>query len=219
MKLVIQLVLWVVIIFLGYLVFNAIYGPVQFENVKERRYAKVVERLKDIRDAQLAHEEVTGTYAKDFDALISFVDTAEFVILQRRDTTVLDEEYQKTYGVDQYMDIVLVDTLGYTPVKDSLFKDDRYKQMMKVPVQGIDANFEMDAGFVMKRESRLPVFEAKVNKEVVLHDQDPDLVMQEKQVVSVDGVNGAYISLGSMEDVKTTGNWPQIYDTNDQRNQ
>lgn len=218
MKLVIQLVLWVVIIFLGYLVFNAIYGPVQFDNIKERRYAKVVDRLKVIRDAQLAHEEVTGRYAKDFDALISFVDTAEFVILQRRDTTVLDEEYQKAYGVDQYMDIVLVDTLGYRSVKDSLFKDDSYKQMMKVPVQGVDANFEMDAGTVMKRENRIPVFEAKVSKDVVLYDQDPDLVMQEKQVVSVDGVNGAYISLGSMEEVKTTGNWPQIYDTNDPNN-
>ncbi len=218
MKLVIQLVLWVVIIFLGYLVFNAIYGPVKFENLKEKRYAKVVDRLKDIRDAQEAYQEVTGNYAKDFDALIRFIDTAEFVRVQRRDTTVLDVEYQKAYGVDQYMDIVLVDTLGYTPVRDSLFKDDRHKQLMKVPVNGVDANFEMDAGFVMKRDSRLPVFEAKVDKKVLLHDQDPDLVMQEKQVVSVDGVNGPYISVGSMEEVTTKGNWPQIYDTPTENN-
>lgn len=214
MKLVIQLVLWVVIIFLGYLVFNSIYGVDQFNKLKEKRYLKVVERLKDIRDAQLAHQEVTGVFAEDFEGLIRFIDTAEFVNTQRRDSTVLDVEYQKAYGVDQYKDIVIVDTLGYTSVKDSLFKDDRYKQMMKVPVEGVDAEFEMDAGFVVKNDNKIPVFEAKVDKSIVLHDQDKDLVAQEKQVVSVDGVNGAYISLGSMEEVKTTGNWPTIYDTN-----
>ena len=48
MKLVIQLVLWIVIIFLGYLIFNAIYEPIQFNKVKEKRYAKVIENLRDI---------------------------------------------------------------------------------------------------------------------------------------------------------------------------
>ncbi len=211
MKLIIQLLLWVVIIFLGYLVFNSVYEPIQFNKIKEKRYAKVIERLEDIRAAQIAHQEVTGRYAKDFDDLIRFIDTAEFVLTQRRDTTVLDVEYQKTYGVDQLKDIVLIDTLGYASVKDSLFKDGRYKNMRKVPVEGIDAEFEMDAGTVVKRENRLPVFEAKVDKAVVLHDQDRDLVLQEKQVVSVDQVNGPYISVGSMEDVTTAANWPDAY--------
>src|SRR5690606_529102 len=211
MKLIIQLVLWVVIIFLGYMVFNSVYGPVKFNQVKERRYAQVIERLQDIRAAQLAHQEVTGSYAKDFPSLISFLDTAQFVLTQRRDTTVLDEEYRRTYNVDQYVDRVIVDTLGYASVKDSLFKDDRHRQMMKVPVRGVDAEFEMDAGTVVKNDTRLPVFEVKVDKAVVLHDQDRDLVLQEKQVVSVDQVNGPYIQIGSMEEVKNTGNWPQSY--------
>lgn len=211
MKLIIQLVLWVVIIFLGYMVFNSVYGPVKFNQVKERRYAQVIERLQDIRAAQIAHQEVTGTYAKDFPSLISFLDTAQYVLTQRRDTTVLDEEYRKTYNVDQYVDRVIIDTLGYASVKDSLFKDSRHKQMMKVPVKGVDADFEMNAGTIVKNETRLPVFEVKVDKAVVLHDQDKDLVLQEKQVVSVDQVNGPYIQIGSMEEVKNTGNWPQSY--------
>nr|WP_316928106.1 hypothetical protein [Gillisia marina] len=96
MKLVIQLVLWIVIIFLGYMVFNAVYEPIQFNKVKEKRYAKVIDRLKDIRTAQLAHQEITGTFEKDFDKLIRFIDTAEFTLTQRRDSTVLDEEYKKS---------------------------------------------------------------------------------------------------------------------------
>tara|TARA_R100000935_G_C2777860_1_gene140414 strand:+ start:69 stop:725 length:657 start_codon:yes stop_codon:yes gene_type:complete len=212
MKLVIQLVLWVVIIFLGYLVFNAVYEPIQFNKLKEKRYTKVIERLMDIRAAQLAHQDVTGKYAKDFDGLIKFIDTAEFVVVQRRDTTVMDVEYRKAFGVDKYMDIVLIDTLGYASVKDSLFKgNDRYKQMAKVPVDGVDAEFEMDAGTILKNDNTFPVFMVRVDKSVVLHDQDKDLVMQEKQVVSVDQVNGPYISVGSMEDVNTTANWPDSY--------
>lgn len=211
MKLIIQLVLWVVIIFLGYLVFNAVYEPVKFNKVKEKRYAQVIERLQDIRAAQIAHQEVTGTYAKDFPSLISFLDTAEYVLTQRRDTTVLDQEYKRTFGVDQYKDIVLVDTLGNASVKDSLFKDGRYKQMMNVPIEGVEKQFEMDAGTVVKNDNRLPVFEVKVDKSVILHDQDKDLVAQEKQVMSVDGVNGAFLRVGSMEEVNTNGNWPQSY--------
>ncbi|MFO7719783.1 MAG: hypothetical protein R6W85_05005 [Gillisia sp.] len=215
MKLVIQLLLWIVIIFLGYLVFNSVYDPIQFNKVKEKRYAKVIERLKDIRAAQLAHQEITGTFEKDFDKLVRFIDTAEFVVTQRRDSTVLDEEYRKAFGVDRQKDIIIIDTLRYASVKDSLFKNaDRYKNMMFVPIDGVEAKFEMDAGTVTKNNNRIAVFEAKVNKSVILHDQDKDLIMQEKQVVSVDGVNGAFLRVGSMEEVNTTGNWPTVYGNN-----
>ncbi len=199
---------------MGYLVFNSVYDPIQFNKVKEKRYAKVIERLKDVRAAQLAHQEITGTFAKDFDNLVTFIDTAEFVLTQRRDSTILDEEYRKAFGVDRQKDIVIIDTLGYASVKDSLFKKSDYKEMMFVPVDGVDAKFEMNAGSVTKNDNKIPVFEAKVNKSIILHDQDKDLVMQEKQVVSVDGVNGAFIRVGSMEEVNTTGNWPTVYGSN-----
>ena len=213
MKLVIQLLLWIVIIFLGYLVFNAVYDPIQFNKVKEKRYSKVIDRLKDIRAAQLAHQEITGSFEKDFDGLIKFIDTAEFVLTQRRDTTYLDEEYRKAYGVDKLKDDYVIDTLGYASVKDSLFKNsDRYKKMMIIPVEGVDAKFEMSAGTLVKNDSKIPVFEVKVPKKILLFDQDKDLIMQEEQVVSVEGVNGPFITLGSMEEIKTEGNWPRAYD-------
>ncbi len=215
MKLVIQLLLWIVIIFLGYLVFSAVYEPIQFNKVKEKRYAKVIERLVDIRAAQLAHKTVTGRYEKDFDKLVRFIDTAEFVLTQRRDTTYLDAEYRKAYGVDRYKDDIVIDTLGTASIKDSLFKNsDRYKEMMNVPVEGVNAKFEMNAGTILKNDVSFPVFEAKVNKGVILNDRDKDLVMQEKQVVSVESVNGEFIKVGSMEEVNTNGNWPKVYGGN-----
>ncbi len=58
----------------------------------------------------------------------------------------------------------------------------------------------------------MPVFEVKVAKEVILHDQDKDLIKIEKETVSVDGVNGPTIILGSLTEVSTNGNWPTIFD-------
>ena len=212
MKLVIQLVLWIVIIFLGYLVFNSVYQPIKFNEVKEARYAKVIENLIDIRNAEMAHRSVTGEFEGDWDNLVSFLDTAQFTLTQRRDTTVMDEEYRATYGVDRRIEIVVIDTLGYKSVKDSLFKgSDRYKTMMNVPIKGVNEKFKLDAGTVVKNDNNIPVFQAWISKDVILYDQDKDLINQEKQIVGVDDVNGPFISVGSMEEVKTSGNWPQVY--------
>lgn len=81
--------------------------------------------------------------------------------------------------------------------------------MMNVP--NTDAQFEMQAGLLEQNDLKIPVFEASVKKSVILHDQDKDLIAQENQVVSVDGVNGDALKVGSMEEVKTNGNWPKTY--------
>ena len=54
----------------------------------------------------------------------------------------------------------------------------------------------------------------KVKKEAkeILEGLDKDLINQEQQVVSVEGVNGAFVKVGSLEEVDTSGNWPKIYD-------
>ena len=216
MKLVIQLVLWAIIGLLGYLLFNSIYGPIQFNKVKEARYAQVIESLRDIRAAQLAHQEITGKFANDFPGLVRFVDTAQFAITQRRDTSYADVEKNKAFGLDEgyFIEETLIDTLGFASVKDSLFKgSDRYKTMSTVPVEGINAEFEMQSGTIEKNDLKLAVFEAKVAKNVILADLDKDLLIQENQVVSVDGVNGSHIKVGSMNEVNTNGNWPKNYDT------
>ncbi|TRO66313.1 hypothetical protein [Christiangramia sabulilitoris] len=217
MRFVIQILLWLVIIFLAYLTFNAVYEPIQFNKIKEKRYAKVIKNLKDIRSAELAHKEVTGKFQGNWDSLVKFLDTAEFAITQRRDTTFLDEEYKKTYGVDQYIESVVIDTLGFVPVKDSLFKgnEERYRTMMNIPIEGVDGTFDLEAGTILKGENKIPVFEVKVAKARILNDQDRTLVLQENEIQSVDDVNGRYISVGSMSEVNTSGNWPKVYGDNE----
>ena len=217
MRFVIQIFLWIVIIGLAYLTFNAVYEPLQFNKVKERRYSKVIDRMKDIQAAELAHQEITGEFQGDWDKLAQFLDTAQFAITQRRDTVVLDEEYRKTYGVDKNIEKVIIDTLGYSSVKDSLFGGDseRLKNMRYIPVEGVDKEFDLDAGFITKGSNKIPVFEAKVAKSAILYDQDRELILQENEIISVDDVNGRYIQVGSMEEVKTAGNWPKVFGDNE----
>ena len=211
MKKALLAVLWILIVFFGYKLFNSVYEPIQFNKVKTTRYTDVIKNLKDIGNAQVAHKSVHGVYAENFEGLVSFVDTAQYVIVEKRDSSYL--EYDRTYRIDMLREVQIVDTLGYVSVKDSLFGDsDHYKNMMRVPVKGIDTTFTMKADIVDKNGYQVPVFEVSVSKDLVLHDQNPYLLEQEKATVSVDGVNGPAIILGSLTEVSTNGNWPTIYD-------
>lgn len=209
-KPVLNLVLWSFIIYLAYITFMSVYGEIQFNQLKKERYQIVIERLIDVRDAQLAHKEVTGKYAGTFDSLVRFIDTAQVAITQRRDSTYVDEELTKRYGgVETYATTVVVDTLGYYSVKDSLFAGKDYKGINIVGIGKDGATFKLKAGQL----DNIPVFEASVDKSVILDGEDPNLIAKEKQVVSVDGVNGPALKVGSMEEIKTVGNWPKNYAT------
>jgi hypothetical protein len=210
---VIMIVLWIGIFALGYATFMSIYKPILFNQEKDKRYAEVIKNLEDIRDAQLAHKTVTGKFAGNWDHLVKFIDTAKFTLTQRRDSSVVDKELTRRYGgVETFKDIVIIDTLGTKAVKDSIFKNsDRYKTMMNVPVGEPGAKFKLQAGYLEQNSINIPVFEASVKKDVILFDQPKELVSQENQVLSVEAVNGDAIKVGSMDEIKTIGNWPKTY--------
>ena len=211
MKLALQAVLWILAIFFSYKIYDSINGPINFNKTKNERYAVVINKLKLIRKAQIAHKDVKGIYSNNFDSLVKFIDDGIFTLIQKRDSSYM--EYDRTYRIDMLREVVVVDTLGFVPVKDSLFKDSNaYKNFATVPVEGIDATFDINADIIDKNGYRVPVFEVKVAKDVILHDQDKDLIKIENETVSVDGVNGPTIILGSLTEVSTNGNWPTIFD-------
>ena len=214
MKLGIQVVLWIASIFFAYKIYDAISGPIRFNQVKNERYAKVIDRMKDIRKAQIAHKDVKGVYANNFDSLVKFIGEGIFTLVEKRDSSYL--EYDRTYLIDMLREVVVIDTLGFVPVKDSLFREsDQYKQMAFVPIQGIqDSMFKIKAEVINKNGYKVPVFEVKISKNTLLFDQNEDFVKQENETVSVDGVNGPEIVLGSLTNVSTNGNWPTIFDAN-----
>jgi len=215
-KPVLNIVLWVLIAFLGYQTYMSIYTPILFNQEKTKRFSQVIKNLIDIRDSELAYKQVNGKFTDNFDELVTFIENGKYTIIQRRDSSVIDNELTKRFGVDTFKDIVIVDTLGHVSVKDSLFKNStRYKTMMNVPVGKEGAKFELKAGFISQSDTKIPVFEASVKKNVILEGQDADMIATENQVVSVDGVNGDTLKVGSMTEVNTNGNWPKTYGSNE----
>lgn len=208
---IITYVLYFLSIILVFQIYNSIDAPIEFNKVKNERYQKVIERLKDIRNAQVAFKSVNGIYSDNFDSLVNFIETGQFTIIEKRDSSYM--QYDRVYRIDMLREVIVVDTLGFVSVKDSLFKNDnRYKDLALVPIDGIDEKFSIKADIIDKNGYNVPVFEVKVSKDVILYDQNKDLLMQEKETVSVDGVNGPALVLGSLEDVSTNGNWPTTFD-------
>ncbi|MEX0312982.1 MAG: hypothetical protein AB3N18_02305, partial [Allomuricauda sp.] len=151
-------------IFLGYKIYQSINAPIEFNKVRKERFSEVISKLKDIRDSQDAYKTVNGRFASNFKSLIQFVDTGSYTITQQKDSSFM--RYNKVYQIDLQVDTVVVDTLGFVKVKDSLFKnDDRYKTMMNVPFAQGGETFEMKADIIDKSGYRAPVFEAKVKKD------------------------------------------------------
>ena len=211
MKTILQIVLWIVCGLLAFMIYKSVNGPIDFKKVRTERFQAVIDKLKDIRDSQEAYRSVNDKYAGNFESLIKFIDTGSYTITQQRDSSFM--RFDRVYQIELQVDTIVIDTLGFVKVKDSLFKnDDSYKNMMDVPYAQNNEKFELKADIIDKSGYRAPVFEAKVKKDVVMYDQPSDLMAQENARNSVEEVNGEFIKVGSLVDVSTNGNWPPIYD-------
>ena len=217
MKTAIKVVLYAVSLVLAYLIYLSVMAPINFNKIREERFSAVIEKLKDIRDAQVAYKTVNGKFASDFETLIAFVDTGVYTITQQKDSSFM--RYNRAYRIDMQVDTVVVDTLGTVAVKDSLFKSDNsYKNLFAVPYAQNGERFEMKADIINKQGFDAPVFMASVKKDVVLYDQPKDLLSRENAHNSIEEVNGTTIKVGSLTDVSTSGNWPSIYDKKKKNN-
>ena len=189
----------------AYFVYHAIMEPVRFDKQRDERYKAAVAKLIQIRDAEIAYKTINGRFTGDFQTLFQFLDTAAFVLTSRRDTAF--QVYDKVYRIDKQVDSVIVDTLGFQSVKDSLFPDYDYHQLETVPfTQG--AKFELKAGRLEKNAMLNPVFYARVNKRVLLSGLDAQRI-EEDIIAPTVAVQGAYLQVGDLKKVTTSGNWPK----------
>ena len=99
----------------GYLI-NSIKTSIDEEERISTMEAKIIEKLKLIRNAQIAFESVKGQYTSDWDQLINFIDSGNIYLIQRREETILLE-----YGAEETT--LYLDTIGSISVIDSLFSN------------------------------------------------------------------------------------------------
>ncbi len=204
---VISIVLYAIVGILAYLSYQGIMNPIKFKKEKEKRYSEVIDNLKLIRDAQAAHKKVTGHFAKKGEDLIVFIDTAKFAITEDKNMVRQIDLGGGITGEEEYL---VTDTIGYSDVRASFVGKD-YKGMMDVP--GTNKKFNMEVSQVKKAHGDMrDVYLVKVDKADVLNGLDPDLINLEKKAEANDEVKGEFISVGSLSDVSTNGNWPPKYD-------
>ncbi len=196
MKRVIQILLAIVIVALAYLVYDSIMKPVRFEQEKNFRTGLVVERLKNIRSAQIVYKSQNGTFAGDFDTLIDFIKNKEIPVVK-----MIPDPNDTTFSRS------ILDTIGFVPVVDSLYKNPNFiaENIRFVPKsEGVE--FEMSVGFIERSNIKVPVFEVKAPNMVFLKglDEQTILNMNDKQES-----NNLYpgLKVGSLIEASTDGNW------------
>ncbi|MCB0397328.1 MAG: hypothetical protein KDD36_11770 [Flavobacteriales bacterium] len=178
MKFVIKIVLIVTILLLGYYLVEVIAEPIRFNKEKEKRYAQVIQRLKDIRTAQFAYKSVNQKYADSFDKLLNFIQKDSFMVIY----SVGDIEDSLAVAAGQ----VIRDTT-FMAVKDSLLGGTSYPfdSLQYVPFTN-GSKFSLAAGEIEMSGLKVSVFEAV--------DTDP----YDKYDV---------LRVGSLTEASTNGNW------------
>ena len=194
-----------------YLIYKSIQTPIEFARESKARYAKVIAVLKDIRKSEEAYEAVNKTYTNSFDELEKFIENGQFYITTQRDTSWT--EFDKHFKIDVLKQNVVTDTIGKVLVKDSLFQgSDRYKQMASVTIGDRTIPIKIETGVITREnEVKFPVFEVKISKKDILEGLDEEEIEKELQKVGVNDIKGPYVSVGSMTEVSSSGNWPSYY--------
>ncbi len=196
--------------YLVYLIYNGIMEPIKFNKEKKVRYAKVIEKLKLIRDAEIKYKEAKGVYSKDKNQLIQFIENDSLALIR---TTNVPKTIQLGGGITKEISVKQIDTSGYEPASKYFVGKD-YKGMFKVP--GTDKEFEIATSEIEKVTGLfVPVFEAKTDKQSILKGLNKSLVKQELEAIETDQIKGPHVSVGSLEEVSTGGNWPPFYDKAD----
>ncbi len=199
MKTALQILLLAAIVVLSYLVYESIMNPIRFNREKDKRYAKTIERLKDIRTAQLAYRSEKNQFTGSFDTLINFIKYDSFSVIKQIGS--MDDSIAVAKG------LVYRETIRIS-VADTLFrKGYPIDSLRYVPFAG-KAEFELAAGELETGSKvRVKVFEAKVHNDVLLRGLDRQLVVNLNDLrKKLDRYPG--LQVGSLtEATNNAGNW------------
>ncbi len=197
-----------VIVILGYLLYAGIKKNIDTtENIKKTE-AKVIERLKEIREVQKWFLLSNGRYCGSWDSLTNFIKNGTIYIVEKKETIIQRPANQSHLG-DSVR--VTYDTLGRENVQKYLFPTDKYPSfnpdnISRVPTCDIE-DFEKPASC---KDCQFLLYAGKLKKGNVLVDVlevvDPcpvDIARKE----SNPNRKRKFLRFGSREEVTTTGNW------------
>ncbi len=210
-RFIIQFALLAAVVFFAYKLVQGIQKPIDFKKERQARFDKVVERLKDIRTAQVEYKKINSTYAADFDTLINFIKTEKMPVVKKEGNvpdSLTEKEALK-------LGIISRDTI-YIPYMDTLFKNIKYNfdSLAYIPV-GTRAKFSMDTATVMTGSNvEVKVFEARIPYWDVLDGMDEQLIINyNSKVRDVSSINVKVNEEQVLTDITmSTGSGPLNFD-------
>ncbi len=185
--------------------------PIRFNKGRQQREEATIQRLKDIRTAQIAFKSEYEHFTGDFDSLITFLKTGHFNVIKAIGSAPdsLIEVLGKTEAEKIALGEGLIqrDTIQLRVI-DSLFYAGYPVDSIRYVPYTTGQEFKIDAGELETGSKvRVKVFEAKVPYSILLEGLDPQLLesyAEEKERIS--GYPG--LRVGSLDETtNNTGNW------------
>lgn len=209
MKTVIQIALIILAVVFAFLIYKSVERPIEFGKAKDARYDVTVERLKDIRKAQVAYRNVNGKFTGSWDTLINFVKTDSLPLVKKfgmLTDSMIDAGLTEAKALAQ--GLIIRDTIKIS-VLDTLFgKNYSIDQLKMIPVTDTVAEFHLGATIITTGSGiKVPVFEAKAHNNTILKNLDRQLVIN---LNDQRRTNEKYpgLKVGSLEEANNNaGNW------------
>ncbi|MCD6354482.1 MAG: hypothetical protein J7L95_02940 [Prolixibacteraceae bacterium] len=209
MKTVIQILLFILAVILTYLIYQSIQRPLDFEKAKKERYDATINRLKDIRKAELAYKDVYSKFTGSFDTLINFVVNDSVRNIRKigeLTDSMIDVKITEKKAIR--MGLIIRDTIKESVLEAIFTKSFDAQQLRYVPVPDTVAEFHLGATILTTGSGiKVPVFEAKAHNNVILHGLDRQLVIN---LNDQRRTNEKYpgLRVGSLtQTVNNAGNW------------
>jgi hypothetical protein len=195
-------------IILAYFVYNSINSEVEFQKVAKVRIAENIQKLKDLRQVQIAFKKVNNTYANNFDVLIDFLENDSMPIVKatRETPDSLINGIQMSDELALELGLITRDTayiLAKETVFDNVYLNSRNEKfplelaaLTQVPHS--DENYNINAGIVEKGKVLVQVFEISATYGAVFTGLDA-----KNKSYELDGL----LKVGSMDEASLNGNW------------
>ena len=211
-KIIIQIVLAIAAIYLGYLCYESVQNPIQFQKLKKQRYDRIIQRLKDIRTAQVAYKDIHGVYTSSFDTLINFVkhDSLKTV---RSIGELSDDQLDQGMTEQEALKkgLIIRDTIRVSALDQLFGKDYPIDDIRYVPFTKRKHQFIMGTNMIWTESGiEVPVFEARINNMYIFEDlfeEYEDAILEEngerKRLQKYPG-----LKVGSVAEANNNvGNW------------
>jgi len=171
-KLLVIVVFPVIILLLGYFIVVSISKPVRFNQELKKREAVAIERLKDIRDLQVAYKTKYGRFTSGLDTLIDFYKNGVLTIVKQIGS--LDD----SLAVAQKR--IFRDSIKIN-VRDTLIKRSNFiiDSLRFIPFSG-GQQFFMEAVVRLVSGVPVPLFEACAPYDFLLTGMDHQLIVNLK---------------------------------------